>query len=133
MWRTANLENSQYNRLMSAPSLSEITPDLVMAAYGYNAITKYMQPNMLKGVDISLPYKGTLFTLSNALARTSNNADLYLPLDIVAHNDNGVLVDNVRYVCSQLMVRFIYNLPMKNLVARLRSMLTTTKKTNHFV
>lgn len=95
-WRAANLENSPYNKLMSAPSLTDITPELVMKAYGYNAMVKYMQPNLTIGKNISPPYKGTLFPVSSALTRTNNEADLYLPLDVVCHNDDGENIDNVR-------------------------------------
>lgn len=95
-WKAANLENSNYNKLMSAPTLDDITPELVMNAYGYNAMTKYMQPNMVKGTPMSAPYDGTLFPVSAALTRTNNDADLYLPLDVVAYNDKGEVIDHVR-------------------------------------
>lgn len=95
-WRAANLENSAYNQLMSAPTIADITPELVMKAYGYNAMTKYMQPNMVRGTKMSPPYEGTLFPVSAALTRTNNDADLYLPLDIIGYNNKGESLDGVR-------------------------------------
>lgn len=95
-WRAANLENSWYNKLMAAPKLVDITPDLVIKAYGYNALTKYMQPNLNIGTNISPPYKGTLFPVSNALTRPNNEDDLYLPLEVVQYDDAGRLLETTR-------------------------------------
>lgn len=95
-WRAANLEDSWYNKLMAAPQLADITPDMVMKAYGYNALTKYMQPNLNTGTDIAPPYKGTLFPVSPALIRPNNEADLYLPLELVQYDEAGKLLDTSR-------------------------------------
>lgn len=95
-WKAANLENSWYNKLMSAPKLSDITPDLVVKAYGYNALTKYMQPNINEGIDIQPPYKGTLIPVSLALTRPNNESNLYLPLELTQYDSNGFYVGTTR-------------------------------------
>lgn len=95
-WRADNLENSAYMKLMAAPTLNDITPELVMKAYGYNAMTKYMQPNINVGKPLPTPYKGTTVQVSSALTRSNNAADLYLPLDVVEYDKKGLKIDHTR-------------------------------------
>ncbi len=95
-WRADNLENSWYMQLMNAPTKGDITPELVVKAYGYNALVKYMQPNANIGLAMPQPYIGTTVQVSEALTRLNNMADLYLPLDIVQYNKKGEILDNTR-------------------------------------
>lgn len=115
-WRAVNLENSWYMKLMSAPTIDEITPDLVMKAYGYNAMTKYMQPNINEGKALPAPYKGTTVQVSKALTRSNNAADLYLPLDVVEYDKTGLLLDKTRRLfpaTGEIFLQEVNNVPVE--------------------
>lgn len=88
-WKASNLEVDAYVRLMSTPYLSGITPDLIMRAYGYNALTKYMQPNINITTDLPDSNAGTTLKLPNTLINPSKLSSTILPLETIEYSTEG--------------------------------------------
>lgn len=88
-WKADNLEVDAYTQLMSAGLLSDLTPELIVDAYGYNGITKYLQPNPNRTVDMVAPYNGTSLKIPDTLTKPDNIVDLYLPIETVEYDESG--------------------------------------------
>lgn len=88
-WKAADLEIDSYTKLMSAPLLSDLTPELIVDGYGFNGLTKYLQPNPGITTDIAAPYTGTTLRIPDNLTKPDNVVDLYLPIETVEYDENG--------------------------------------------
>ncbi|MDD2819127.1 MAG: hypothetical protein PHN51_10110 [Candidatus Nanopelagicales bacterium] len=96
--RVENLENSDYFRLASASSVSQVTPELATAAVGYNGVSHYFAQTPVKRgseltIEVAELYQG------NSLAFEYDNDGLF--------KGQAVLTNGPYYTCSGPDVRFV--------------------------
>lgn len=118
-WNAANLEKDAYAELMQAPTLEDITPELVMKAYGYNAMTKYMQPQILKTtpLDGSPDYQCAL--LPDSFNMPPAVPDRYLPIEVVEYNAAGKMIGKSNHNFPFNNLLYFKNRPNGDKVAKI--------------
>lgn len=101
-WNASNLEVDDYAKIVEGKRES-IVDDIVITAYGYNAITRYHQPNPLKVTPYAVNQSGNWYSVQLSNVASQKNDLLSsdgLFIEVLEYTQDGLMVGRKRVAYS---------------------------------